>query len=122
MRSRRIRRHKRGGVRRLAAGALALSSTIGRTVGSRSLTATEASSVALIGFVLLALAALIALFPVLVVLPVVIALAWFGSALLIRAFRLKRRVRLRRRKLELRRRLAKAKEKEAPEAEVSPAE
>jgi cardiolipin synthase A/B len=117
MRSRRNRRPKKGGVRRLAAGALALSGSIGKTMGSRSLTATEASSVAIIGFALLAIAALITLFPVLIVSPVVIALAWLGIALLIRAFRLKRRVRLRRRKLELRRRLAKAKERE-----ISPAE
>ena len=116
MRSRRTRR-KKGGVRRLAAGALALSGSIGKAVGSRSLTATEASSVAIIGFALLALAILITLFPVLIVSPVVIALAWLGLALLIRAFRLKRRVRLRRRKLELRRRLARAKEDK-----VSPAE
>jgi cardiolipin synthase A/B len=47
----------------------------------------------------------------------VIALAWFGIALLIRAFRLKRRVRLRRRKLALRRRLARFKD-----GKVSPAE
>lgn len=116
MRSRRARLHK-GGVRRIAAGALALSSSVGRAVGSRSLTATEASSVAVIGFVLLALAALITFLPVLIVSPIVIALAWFGLALLIRAFRLKRRVRLRRRKLELRRRLAKARD-----ADSSPAE
>lgn len=117
MRSRRNRRYKKGGVRRIAAGALALSGSIGKAVGSRSLTATEASSVAIIGFALLALAVLITLFPVLVVSPIVIGLAWLGMALLIRAFRLKRRVRLRRRKLELRRRLARAKEKQ-----VSPAE
>lgn len=117
MRSRRSMRSRKGGVRRLAAGALALGGSIGKTVNSRSLTATEASSVALIGFALLALAVLITLFPVLVVSPVVIALAWFGLALLIRAFRLKRRIRLRRRKLALRRRLAKAKEAEVSAAE-----
>jgi cardiolipin synthase len=117
MRSRRTRLYKKGGVRRIAAGALALSGSIGKAVGSRSLTATEASSVAIIGFSLLALAVLITLFPVLVVSPIVIGLAWLGLALLIRAFRLKRRVRLRRRKLELRRRLAQAREKK-----VSPAE
>jgi cardiolipin synthase A/B len=49
--------------------------------------------------------------------PVVIALAWLGIALLIRAFRLKRRVRLRRRKLALRRRLTKIKESEASPGE-----
>jgi len=117
MRSRRSLRYRKGGVRRLAAGALALGGSIGKAVSSRSLTATEASSVAIIGFALLALAVLITVFPVLIVSPVVIALAWFGLALLIRAFRLKRRIRLRRRKLALRRRLAKAKG-----AEVSPAE
>jgi cardiolipin synthase len=118
MRSRRSIRYKKGGVRRLAAGALALSGSIGNAVGSRSLTATEASSVAIIGFALLALAVLITVFPVLIVSPIVIALAWLGIALLIRAFRLKRRVRLRRRKIEIRRRLAKAKENRAS----SPAE
>ena len=50
MRSRRLgSRLKRGGVRRLAAGALALSNSVGRTMRSRSLTATEASSIAVIG-------------------------------------------------------------------------
>jgi cardiolipin synthase len=66
---------------------------------------------------LLALAALITFFPVLIVSPIVIALAWLGIALLIRAFRLKRRVRLRRRKLALRRRLTKIKESEASPGE-----
>jgi cardiolipin synthase len=113
MRSRRDRPNKKGGVRRLAAGALALSSSVGRAMNSRSLTATEASSIAIIGGALLALAALITVFPVLVVSPVVILLAWIGIALLIRAFRLKRRVRLRRRKLDIRRRLAKIREQEA---------
>ena len=81
MRSRRTRRHKRGGVRRIAAGALALSGSIGKAVGSRSLTATEASSVAIIGFALLALAVLITLFPVLVVSPIVIGLAIASGAM-----------------------------------------
>jgi cardiolipin synthase A/B len=117
MRSRRGHRFAKGGVRRLAAGALALSSTVGKAVGSRSLTATEASSIAIIGFAVLALAALITFFPVLIVSPIVIALAWLGIALLIRAFRLKRRVRLRRRKLALRRRLTKIKESEASPGE-----
>jgi len=113
MRSRRAHRLKRGGVRRLAAGALALSSSIGKAMGSRSLTATETSSIAIIGFALLALAALITVVPALIVAPVVIGLIWFGLALLIRAFRLKRRVRLRRRKLAIRRRLTKIKEETA---------
>ncbi|WP_445502456.1 phospholipase D-like domain-containing protein [Microvirga sp. G4-2] len=113
MRSRRGHRFKRGGVRRLAAGALALSSSIGKAMGSRSLTATETSSIAIIGLALLALAILIAVFPVLIIAPIVIALIWFALALLIRAFRIKRRVRLRRRKLAIRRRLSKIKEEEA---------
>jgi len=113
MRSRRAHRLKRGGVRRLAAGALALSSSIGKAMGSRSLTATETSSIAIIGFALLALAALITVVPALIVAPIVIGLIWFGLALLIRAFRLKRRVRLRRRKLAIRRRLTKIKEETA---------
>jgi cardiolipin synthase len=113
MRSRRGHRFKRGGVRRLAAGALALSSSIGKAVGSRSLTSTEASSIGLIGFALLALAALIATFPALIVTPIVIGLIWFGLALLIRGFRLKRRIRIRRRKLAIRRRLNQLREQEA---------
>jgi cardiolipin synthase len=117
MRSRRGHRYTRGGVRRLAAGALALSSTIGKAVGSRSLTATEAGSVAIIGFALLALAALITFFPVVIISPIVIGLVWFGIALLIRGFRLKRRVRLRRRKLALRRRLTKGRDAEASPGE-----
>jgi cardiolipin synthase len=117
MRSRRGHRFKRGGVRRLAAGALALSSSIGKAVGSRSLTSTEASSIGLIGFALLALAALIATFPVLIVTPIVIGLIWFGLALLIRGFRLKRRIRIRRRKLAIRRRLSKIKEEAASAGE-----
>lgn len=117
MRSRRGHRLKRGGVRRLAAGALALSSSIGKAMSSRSLTATEASSIAIIGFVLLSLAVLITVFPVLIISPIVIGLVWFGLALLIRAFRLKRRVRLRRRKLQLRRRLHKNREAEATSGE-----
>jgi len=110
MRSKRGHRFKRGGVRRLAAGALALSSSIGKAMGSRSLTTTEASSIGLIGAVLLALAAVIALFPLLIIAPVVIGLIWFGLALLIRALRLKRRVRLRRRKMAIRRRLNRIRE------------
>ncbi|WP_243374819.1 phospholipase D-like domain-containing protein [Microvirga solisilvae] len=110
MRSKRGNRFKRGGVRRLAAGALALSSSIGKAVGSRSLTTTETSSIAIIGFGLLALAILITAFPLLIVLPVVLALVWFALALLIRAFRIKRRVRLRRRKMAIRRRLSRMKE------------
>jgi cardiolipin synthase len=119
MRSRRGHRYMRGGVRRLAAGALALSSAVGRAVGSgsRSLTATEASSIAIIGFALLALAALISFFPVLIISPLVIALVWLGLALLIRAFRLKRRVRLRRRKIALRRKLASIRENETSPGE-----
>ncbi|MEE1657571.1 phospholipase D-like domain-containing protein [Microvirga sp. CF3062] len=119
MRSRRGHRYTKGGVRRLAAGALALSSAVSKAVGSgsRSLTATEASSIAIIGFALLAVAALITFFPVLIISPVVIALVWLGLALLIRAFRLKRRVRLRRRKLALRRKLTKIRDGEASPGE-----
>jgi len=114
MRSRRLGSHrKRGGVRRLAAGALALSNSVGRTMNSRSLTATEASSIAIIGFAVLALAMLLVLVPALLVAPVVIGLVWLGAALLIRSFRLKRRVLLRRRKLVLRRK----RHKESPRGE-----
>ncbi|WP_343232673.1 phospholipase D-like domain-containing protein [Microvirga antarctica] len=109
MRSRRLgNRRKRGGVRRLAAGALALSNTVGGAINSRSLTATEASSIAIIGAVLLGLATLITLFPVIIVSPIVIGLVWLGLALLIRSARLRRRVQLRHRKLRLRRNRIKA--------------
>ncbi|WP_442000242.1 phospholipase D-like domain-containing protein [Microvirga sp. 2TAF3] len=113
MRARRLRRPKKGGVRRLAAGALALSNSIGKSVNARSLTATEASSIAMIGGVLLGLAAIITLFPVLIVAPLVIGLTWLGLALLIRALRLKQRVRVRRRKLELRRKPGRDKDRPA---------
>jgi len=106
MRSKRGKRLKRGGVRRLAAGALALSGSIGKAMNSRSLTATETSSIAIIGVALLALAVLISVFPVLIISPIVIGLVWFALALLIRALRLKRRMRLRRRKIAIRRRLS----------------
>ncbi|MBM6593053.1 phospholipase D-like domain-containing protein [Microvirga pudoricolor] len=123
LRSRRFPSRKKGGVRRLAAGALALSNSVGHAIGgSRSLTATEASSVATIGAVMLALAAAVTVFPVLVVSPIVIFLVWMGLALLVRAFRLKRRVRLRRRKLYLKRRLGRASEREVSGDEASPAE
>jgi cardiolipin synthase len=93
----RLKAHKRT-FGRLAAGAIALGNTAGSAlVGSRSLTATEAKSIATIGAVLLALAALITLVPVLIVSPLVIMLAWFGVALLGRAFRLHQRVRRARR-------------------------
>jgi cardiolipin synthase len=88
-------------VGRLAAGAIALSNTVGSAIaGSRSLTATEARSIATIGALLLALAAAITVFPVLIVSPIVITLVWFGIALLARAFRLGRRVRARRLRLQ----------------------
>jgi cardiolipin synthase len=88
--------HRRS-VGRLAAGAIALGNTLGTAIaGSRSLTATEARSIATIGALLLGAAALITLFPVLIISPIVITLLWFGIALLARAFRLGRRVRARR--------------------------
>lgn len=55
--------------------------------GTRRLDALEARSVALIGLVLLALAAAVTVFPVLIVSPVVISLAWIATALLMRAWR-----------------------------------
>jgi cardiolipin synthase len=113
MRSRRMRRPGRGGVRRLAAGALALSNSIGKAASARSLTTTEANSIALIGAALLAVATIVTLFPALIVAPLVIGLAWLGLALLIRAFRLNWRVRLQRRKRVLRRRLARTRSEDA---------
>lgn len=117
LRLHRRQRLRKGGVRRLTAGALAIGSTIGKSVNGRSLTTTEASSIAVIGAALLAFAAVITLVPTLVVAPLVIALLWLGLALMIRSFRLKWRVRVRRRKLESRRRTA----TEAP-AQQSPLE
>jgi cardiolipin synthase len=96
---RQVRSHH-GSVGRLAAGAIALSNTVGTAIaGSRSLTATEARSIATIGTLLLAVAAAITVFPALIVSPIVITLVWFGIALLIRASRLGRRVRARRQRL-----------------------
>jgi cardiolipin synthase len=97
---RRSRRYRTRMVGRFAAGAIALSNSASTAIGgSRSLTATEARSVASIGVLLIAAALLISILPVLVVSPLVIMLVWFGIALLARAFRLSRRVRARRQKL-----------------------
>jgi cardiolipin synthase A/B len=94
---------------RFAAGAIALSHTIGSTVaGSRSLNATEARSVATIGFMLLAVAALVTLFPVFVIAPLAITLIWFGLALVSRAVRLWARIRRARRATRRRNRVAAA--------------
>lgn len=92
------RRSQKGSIGRFAAGAIAISNTVGSAVGaSRSLTAMEARSISIIGTLLLAAAILISVLPVLVVSPLVITLAWFGIALLARSFRLHRRVRARKR-------------------------
>jgi cardiolipin synthase len=83
---------------RFAAGAIALSHTLGNAVtGGRSLTRTEARSVATIGFLSLALAGLVTVLPALVIAPLVIMLIWFGFALLSRALGLWRRIRRARR-------------------------
>ncbi|HEV2557105.1 MAG TPA: phospholipase D-like domain-containing protein [Microvirga sp.] len=104
----RIKAHKRA-FGRLAAGAIALSNTLGTAVGgSRPLTAMEAKSVGTIGALLLALAALIAVFPVLVISPLVITLVWFGFALLARSLKLYRRVRRARQMREEKRSVAAA--------------
>ncbi|MGO4704970.1 phosphatidylserine/phosphatidylglycerophosphate/cardiolipin synthase family protein [Microvirga sp. 2MCAF38] len=109
-RARRSRRARRGAVGRLAAGAVALGSSIGRGSGGlRSLTSTEAGSVATIGSILIALAVLVVVFPPIVVLPITILLGWLGAALLIRSLRLKQRIRITRRKLERRYRSASTK-------------
>jgi len=109
---------KKGNVRRLAAGALALSNSVGHAIGgSRSLTTTEAGSVVTIAVALLGLAGIITLFPVLIVSPIVIFLVWLGLALLIRGLRLKRRVRLRRRKIEIRRKMSQSAKDEVSAAE-----
>ncbi|HEX2135839.1 MAG TPA: phospholipase D-like domain-containing protein [Microvirga sp.] len=93
----RLKTHKRT-FARLAAGAIALSNTVGpAAVGARSLTATEAKSIGTVGGALLGMAGLIALFPIVIVSPLVITLAWFGLALLSRALRLYRRLRRARR-------------------------
>jgi cardiolipin synthase len=105
LRPHRMHRSHKGAVGRFAAGAIALSNTVGTAVASsRSLTAMEARSVATIGVLLLVAATLITLFPVLLVSPLVIMLVWFGVALLARAFRLQGRVRSRRRRMHRRRR------------------
>jgi cardiolipin synthase len=110
----RLRTHKRT-FARLAAGAVALSNTVGAAMGgSRSLTATEAKSIAAIGAMLLLVAVVITALPVLIVSPLVITLAWFGIALLARAFRLNQRVR------RARRERAKA-SRASPDGEPTPA-
>lgn len=109
LRSHRKQKSKKGNVRRLAAGALALSNRVSHAVGgSRSLTATEASSVATIGIVMLALATAISFFPFLIAVPFILFLAWIGLSLLVRSFRLRRRVRLRLLKLEEKRKRKKS--------------
>jgi cardiolipin synthase len=81
-------------VGRFAAGAIALSNTVGSAIGgSRSLTRTEARSVGTIGAVLLGLAALIVLVPWILVVPLALTLVWFGIALLVRAAKLGRLLR-----------------------------
>jgi cardiolipin synthase len=107
-------RSRRGSVGRFAAGAIALSNTVGTAIAgsSRSLTATEARSIATIGFLLLAAAVLITVLPILIVLPLVITLTWFGVALLARALRLQGRVRARKR--QLRRRAERSSRKISP--------
>jgi len=97
-------RTNKGSVTRFAAGAIALSNTVGSAIaGARSLTSMEARSIATIGFLLIALAVIITVFPIIVISPLVITLAWFGVALLIRAMRLGRAVRLKRKRIEERR-------------------
>ncbi|MDQ4135715.1 MAG: cardiolipin synthase B, partial [Pseudomonadota bacterium] len=49
----------------------------------------EVRSIATIGALLLALAVAVTMFPVIVISPLVITLAWFGIALLVRAARLR---------------------------------
>lgn len=107
LRARSSFRRRRGSMGRLAAGAVALGSSLGRGAGGlRSLNATEASSLGTIGLALLCLSALIAFFPPLVIAPLVIILGWFGVAFLIRSVRLKQRIRIIRRRLDRRRKLA----------------
>jgi cardiolipin synthase len=99
LRMRRGRRSRRGSLGRFAAGALAISTTVGTTIGgSRSLTAMEARSIAIIGALMLAASVLVTIFPALIVSPIVIMMVWVGLALLTRAFRLHRRLRARRRR------------------------
>jgi cardiolipin synthase len=96
-------------VGRLAGGAIALGNTVGTAIaGSRSLTGTESRSLATVGAVLLALAALVTLFPVVVISPLVITLVWFGIALLMRAYRQRRVLRRSRKAREGERRPAPA--------------
>jgi cardiolipin synthase len=83
-------RHKGSGGR-FAAGAIGLGSTAGAAItGSRPLSATESRVIAKIGIAFLALALLFGFFPKAVVFPVALALAWLGSGLLLRAWRLAR--------------------------------
>jgi cardiolipin synthase len=84
-------RHKGSGGR-IAAGAIGLGSTAGAAItGSRPLSVTEGRVIAKIGLFFLALALLIGFFPQALAWPLVLALAWLGSGLLLRAWRLSRR-------------------------------
>jgi cardiolipin synthase len=105
-------------VGRFAAGAIALSNTLGSAIGgSRSLTKTEARSVGTIGGVLLALALAIVLVPWLLAIPVALTLVWFAIALLIRAAKLGRLLRSNRKAAEAEQ---KSREAAAPASEPAP--
>ena len=80
----------RGSASRAAAGAL----RIGRTVGAaltdqRVLAATEARVVAIMGVVLLALAAAGIVWPLVLTIPLGVILVWLAFALLVRAHRMR---------------------------------
>jgi cardiolipin synthase len=97
-RRRRVR-SRRGSTSRFAAGAVSLGNTAGAAMmAARSLSSTEAKSVASIGFVLVALAAVAAIFPRVFVIPLILIMGWIGFGLLARAWRLRRDARERKQK------------------------
>jgi cardiolipin synthase len=79
---------------RMAAGAIALGSTVGAAIADRRvLGPAEARLLGAIGLVLLALAIIAVLWPRLVVVPFAVVGVWVALALLARAWRLRRRYR-----------------------------
>ena len=81
-----------GSAGRAAAGVLRIGNAVGAAVTNRRvLDPVEARLMAGAGVLLLALAALFAVFPRLLAYPLVAVAAWFGFALLLRGYRLRRK-------------------------------
>ncbi|MEP7245786.1 MAG: cardiolipin synthase B [Gammaproteobacteria bacterium] len=80
-----------GSASRAAAGALRLGRTVGAALtDQRVLAATEGRVVAIVGAVLLGIAAIVVLWPLLVAIPVAAILVWISILLLLRAYSLRK--------------------------------